>query len=214
MEQKNKHSDTVTLFVKVIAKPESTDKTENALLEDVHGAWTEKGNVKMELYEANEKPGEFFLFERWSHQSALESHFNQPYTQGAFDLQKSDLLAPIEMNYLTDLWPLEKDVIKQTHKPLTTLIVTFKVKKGNGPALVKLFEKFVPLVRKEKGNVEFHFHSVKGNDNLFVLYERWESQNDLNQYNQQQTTAELVNNVSQLIEGTVIESVLFLNDIS
>jgi len=204
----------VTLFVKVAAKAASKDKAKLALLDDVHGAWTETGNLKMELYQANNQQNSFYLFERWKDQSSLENHFKQPYTIGAFDLQENDLTDPIQMNYLVDLWPLKENLSKQNHKALTTLIVPFEVQPGNGDKLIELFEKFVPLVRQEPGNVEFHFHKVTGNDNQFVLYERWENQSYLDNHNKQETTARLVSNVGPLIAGTVLESILFANDIS
>lgn len=213
METNSKNAAAVTLFVKVTAKAESNQKAKDALLADVNGARTETGNYKMELYEAQGKPDTFYLFERWKDQSALEEHFKQPYTAGAFDLQKSDLTAPIEMNYLTDLWPL-KNLEKESHEALTTLIVPFEVKPGKGPELVALFKEFVPIVRQEQGNVEFHFYSVGGNDNLFILYERWKSQQYLDLHNQWKTTHELVKKVGPLLSGTVMESILFVKDIS
>ena len=214
MNTKNQNTDTVTLFVKLFVKTESNEKAKQALLADVHGAWSEEGNYKMELYDATAKPNVFYLFERWKNQTVLENHFKQPYTQGAFDLQKADLMAPIEMNYLTDLWPVNETLKKEEHRALTTLIVPFEVKPGNGPRIIELFEKFVPLVRQEQGNIEFNFHSVKGNDNLFVLYERWENHQYLEAHNKLETTGELVDNVGKLINGTVLGSVLFATDIS
>ncbi|RZJ72554.1 putative quinol monooxygenase [Flavobacterium sp.] len=204
----------VTLFVKVKAKSGSISKAKSVLLSDVRGAWTESGNLKMELYSAEENPDTFYLFERWENQAALENHFVQPYTKGAFDLQNGDLDAPIEMNYLTELFPKNEKLQKEAHRPLTTLLVDFKTKPGNGAALQSLFKEFVPIVRNENGNVEFHFYKVNGNDERFVLYERWESQAALDAHNQSATTAKLVSAVSELIFGTVQQSVIFADDIS
>ena len=99
----NQNQDAVTLFVKVAAKPQSSQKAKEALLADVNGARTEAGNYKMELYEADGKSDTFYLFERWQDKAALEEHFKQPYTAGAFDLQKDDLTKPIAMHY-SMLW--------------------------------------------------------------------------------------------------------------
>jgi len=214
MKNINQNPNEITLFVKVAAKSESTEKAKQALLDDVHGAWNENGNYKMEIYEAKNKPDIFYLFERWQNQEALENHFKQPYTGGAFDLQKADLTEPIEMNYLTDLFPLDKPRSKEIHKALTTLIVPFEVRSGEGDALTALFEKFVPLVRQESGNVEFHIHSVKGNADLFILYERWESQQYLDAHNKRQTTADFIQNAGKLLNGEIMEAIIFVNDIS
>jgi quinol monooxygenase YgiN len=204
----------VTLFVKAAAKSGSVTKAREALLADVNGARTEAGNLKMELYQAPGEPDNFYLIERWQNQLALENHFIKPYTAGAFDLQKADLTAPIEMIYLADLWPLEEDLQKQSHRPLTTLIVPFETKPGKEEEFINLFESFVPMVRKEAGNAEFHFLKVNDSDNRFVLYERWENQSDLDAHNALPSTSELVNNVSPLLTRPVIDFVLVVKDIS
>ncbi|UFH57270.1 putative quinol monooxygenase [Spirosoma sp. KNUC1025] len=204
----------VILFVRVAAKPESQQLARDALRADVLGARTEDGNIKMELYTVENEQDRFYLFERWQNQSALDNHFQQPYTQGAFDLQQDDLAEPIEMNYLEDVWPLSSKRQKQVHRPLTTLIVPFETKPGCSDAFVDLFKEFVPLVRNETGNVEFHFHKVIGSTNRFVLYERWETQQDLDAHNQLPTTATLLNRITPLLTRSVIEFVLVAKDIS
>src|SRR6187402_502409 len=128
----------VILFVKVSVKSTSVEQAQAALLADVHGAWNEQGNYKMELYQANENSEIFYLFERWQSQELLEQHFQQPYTKGAFDLQKNDLTGPIEMNYLVDILPDAESLRKQEHQALTTLIVPFETQEGKGEQLVRL----------------------------------------------------------------------------
>jgi len=204
----------VILFVKVPVKSASIEKAKAALLADVHGAWNEHGNYKMELYQANDTKEIFYLFERWQSQELLEQHFQQPYTKGAFDLQKNDLTGPIEMNYLVDILPATDSLEKKEHETLTTLIVPFETQKGKGEQLVRLFESFVPLVRQEDGNVEFHFHKVEGSETRFVLYERWLSQHHLDRHNQLPTTILLVQQVQPLVKGTLQEAILFAKDIS
>lgn len=203
-----------TLFVKVPVKSASIEKAKAALLADVHGAWKEHGNYKMELYQANDTREIFYLFERWQSHELLEQHFQQPYTKGAFDLQKNDLTGPIEMNYLVDISPVTDSLKKQEHEALTTLIVHFETQEGKGELLVRLFESFVPLVRKEAGNAAFHFHKVKGSETRFVLYERWLSQHHLAMHNQLPTTIQLVQQVKPLLKGTLQEAILFAKDIS
>lgn len=204
----------VVLFVKVAAKAASQQKAKDALLADVNGARTEEGNLKMELYNAGNDPDAFYLFERWQSQSALEDHFKQPYTRGAFELQNNALTAPIEMNYLEELWPLPGGYQKQQHQPFTTLIVPFETKPGCGKTFEDCFERFVPMVRNEKGNVEFHFHRVIGSQNRFVLYERWQTQQDLDMHNRLPGTAQLIIDTMPLLTKGVVEFVLFASDIS
>lgn len=204
----------VILFARVAAKQESQNRAKSALLADVHGARTEPGNLKMELYQADNIANDFYLFERWRSQSDLEQHFTKPYTQGAFDLQKADVHTPIEMNYLEELWPLKDGFTKEVHRPLTTLIVPFEVAPGAADEFVKYFKHFVPIVRKEAGNIEFRFHRVIGNPQRFVLYERWERQEDLDAHNRQQTTLDLIRDITPLLTKPVMDFVLFAQDIS
>ena len=154
------------------------------------------------------------MFERSQSEDSLEQHFQQPYTKAAFDLQKDDLAGAIEMNYLVDILPGADSLKKQKHEALTTLIVPFETQEGKGEQLVRLFESFVPLVRQEAGNVEFHFHKVKGSDNRFVLYERWLSQHHLYLHNQLPSTIQLVQQVQPLLKSTLQEAILFAKDIS
>jgi quinol monooxygenase YgiN len=204
----------VILLVQVAAKPQRRQQAKDALLADVQGARTEAGNYKMELYTTDEQPDHFYLFERWQSQSALEDHFKQPYTRGAFELQKGDLTAPIVMNYLEDLWPLSTGMQQEVHCPLTTLIVPFETKPGASEAFDSQFKAFVPLVRNETGNVEFHFHRVIESENRFVLYERWETPQDLDAHTSQPTTAALLEKISPLLTRPVADFVLAARDIS
>jgi quinol monooxygenase YgiN len=206
--------ETVTLFVKVAAKTHSVAKALGALLDDVNGARTEAGNLTMEFYKADGQPNTFYLFERWKSKEELESHFAQPYTAGAFDLQKSDLTEAIQMNYLTSLIPLSGSMEKEVHRRLTTLIVPFETIPGCADEFVKLFKAFVPSVRKEPGNVQFDFFKVNETENRFVLYERWEDQDALNNHNSYQTTIEMVDAITPLLTKKVYDFVLFVNDIS
>lgn len=204
----------VILFVKVAAKPASQQKAKEALLADVNGARTEAGNLKMELYKADDDPDNFYLFERWQSQKALDNHFKQTYTQGAFELQKADVAMPIEMNYLEELWPLPTKFQKEEHRSLTTLIVPFEIKPECSDAFIAYFKEFVPQVRKESGNVEFHFHRVIKSDTRFVLYERWESLQDLDAHNRLPSTTTLIVNIRPLLTRAVADYVLFAKDIS
>lgn len=206
--------DIVTLFVKVAAKTASVDKALAALLDDVNGARTEAGNFKMELYKAQGQPDIFYLFERWKNRAELETHFAQPYTAGAFELQKVDLTEPIEMNYLTSLVPLPDNLKKEVHRKLTTLIVPFETVPGRADEFIRLFKEFVPLIRKEPGNVEFDFFKVNETENRFVLYERWEDQNALDKHNRYKTTTNMVEAITPLLTKKVYDFVLFVNEIS
>lgn len=207
-------TEVLTLLVKVAAKPGSSVKAKRALQEDVHGAWTEDGNYKMELYTDSKKSSDYYLYERWQNKEQLEAHFAKNYTKAAFDLAKGDLTSPIQMNYLTELWPDANQTVKETHQPYTTLIVRFQTRPGREQEIVQLFETFVPKVRNEPGNLDFHFHSVANSKNEFVLYERWKNQEALNAHNKLESTKEIVRRLENVLDGPIQKMILFVNDIS
>ena len=204
----------VTLLVKVPAKAGSTQTAANALRQDVQGAWTENGNLKMEVYQVNNSPAVFYLYERWASRAALDEHFEKDYTKSAFALQANDLTGKIEMNYLRELWPDNRQQVKETHRPYTTLIVRFLVKQGRESDMVNKFKPFVQLVRNEKGNHDFHFHTVEGNPSEFVLYERWESQADLDRHNQLASTKAMVHSLGDVLDGPIGSMVNVVKDVS
>ncbi|MET0463928.1 MAG: antibiotic biosynthesis monooxygenase [Chitinophagaceae bacterium] len=207
-------SEVVTLLVKVAAKPGSVAKAKNALQEDVQGAWTEAGNYKMELYNDKKGSADFYLYERWQDRAQLEAHFAKDYTKAAFALVNGDLKAPIQMNYLTELWPDQRQQIKETHQPLTTLIVRFKVKPGKENEIVQLFEPFVAGVRQEPGNIDFHFHTVADSQQEFVLYERWENQAALDEHNKLPSTKTIVKQLQNVLAAPIENMIVSVNDIS
>lgn len=213
-EDSNTRQAVTILFVKVAAKSRSQQKALDALLADVNGARTEPGNLKMELYKAANDPDAFYLFERWQTREALDDHFSQPYTQGAFDLQVNDLTEPIEMNYLEEIWPDADSFRKEPHQPLTTLIVPFQVKPEFVEEFEARFEKFVAQVRRETGNREFHFHRIIDQPGRFVLYERWESQAHLDDHNRLPSTAAFIADISPMLTRPLAQSVLIVTDIS
>ena len=212
--QQSASKEVVTLLVKVPAKTNSVAIATSALQKEVQGAWEEPGNFKMELYQHRKKPSDFYLYERWSSRTALERHFEEDYTRAAFALQESSLSGPIEMNFLNELWPDNRQLSKENHNPFTTLIVRFSVKKGREQDIVNLFERFVPVVRKEKGNLNFHFHSIEGSPSEFVLYERWARQGDLDMHNRLDTTKKLVDDLSHILDRPIQQMVLAVKDIS
>lgn len=208
-------SSVITLLVKVPVKVSSMERAKAALMQDVQGAWTEPGNYKMELYSVDGQEHIFCIFERWKDLESLHWHFQQPYVQGAVELQKSDLAEPAEMNYLMDHWPVLPDEIQRDpRRPFSTVITSFEVLPGTEMVFVALFEAFVPLVRAQSGNVDYHFYSVIGKPQSFVLYERWESQSCLDAHNRLPHTPAFLNSLSGLLQMPLSDCILHVTDLS
>ncbi|WP_248805554.1 putative quinol monooxygenase [Pseudomonas sp. MWU13-2100] len=55
------------------------------------------------------------------------------------------------------------------------LVVLISTQVGRGQAQIDAFEKLAPLVRNEEGCLQYDLHRVAGNDDQFVLMERWAS---------------------------------------
>lgn len=60
-----------------------------------------------------------------------------------------------------------------------SLIVLIQIQPGLSHEQIRAFEKLAPLVRAEDGCLEYQLHRVSGNDDQFVLTERWTSEEAL-----------------------------------
>ena len=59
------------------------------------------------------------------------------------------------------------------------LVILITTQAGRGQEQVDAFEKLAPLVRNEEGCLQYDLHSVAGDQDLFVLVERWASESAL-----------------------------------
>lgn len=208
-------SSAVILLVKVPSKITSAEKAKNVLLQDVQGGWTESGNDAMQLYCVDGQEHVFYIFERWKDMEALQFHFQQPYAQGAFELQTADLSEPAELNYLMEHWPAAYPHAKPAATPpLTTVITVFVVLPGSEAAFVGLFEEFVPHVRTQSGNAGYDFYSVIDKPQSFVLHQRWENQSFLDAHNRAQHTSDFLKSLSPLLQMPLSDCILHVTDIS
>jgi quinol monooxygenase YgiN len=212
--QKQK-TDVVTMLVTFTVKPEQKEAFKDALLEDAKNARTEKGNLTMELYEHKDKATTLFLFERWTNQTALDEHFEKPYTKKVLELNKIALASPMEILYLNDVAPLPSREFK---KPLSAdtpvdLVVIFKVKDGMQERFIQQFQKSIQNSRPETGNIAFHFHSVNEDKSAFVLYERWRNQAALDFHFAQPYTKELFELFKTALDKPVEESLNFISEL-
>ncbi len=59
------------------------------------------------------------------------------------------------------------------------LIILIEVQPGKADYQIDLFKKLQPIVLNEKGCIEYRLCKISGNNNQFVLTERWASAEDL-----------------------------------
>jgi len=60
-----------------------------------------------------------------------------------------------------------------------TLLILIEVKPNHRQEQIDAFEKLAPIVRQEVGCLQYELKEVMGNENEFVLLERWASEDDL-----------------------------------
>lgn len=205
----------ITMLVTFNVKSEYESQFKNALYEDLKQARKEPGNISMELYKHRDKTNVFYFFERWESQTALDKHFEKPYTKNILELNKVALTSPMTIDYLEDVAPLPKSEMK---RPLAVdtpvdLIVVFEVKNGEQQKFVHQFQKSVEHSRTEPGNILFHFHKVKGKDKKYVLYERWRDQAALDTHFEKPYTKELFEIFKIALTKPVEESLNFVTEI-
>ena len=60
------------------------------------------------------------------------------------------------------------------------LVILIETKPGRSYEQVEAFNSLQPLVLAEKGCLQYELHRVAGDENKFLLIEKWASQGDLN----------------------------------
>ncbi|MGU7770507.1 putative quinol monooxygenase [Burkholderia sp. MR1-5-21] len=55
------------------------------------------------------------------------------------------------------------------------LVISIQTIPGKGHEQIAAYEKLAPIVRAEQGCLQYDLHAVVGDDNSFVLIERWAS---------------------------------------
>lgn len=213
MAQSN--NERITMLVTFNVKDGQREAFKNALIADKKGAAAEKGNVSMELYQHKDKPNTFYLFERWENQKVLDEHFQKSYTKNVLELNEKALTSPMEILYLDDIAPLPKNEIKRpaTNDTPITLICIFKVKDGSQETFIKQFQKSIVNSRPEIGNIDFFFHTVPNDKNMFVLYERWRSQPALDFHFAQPYTKDLFEMFQQTLAIPVDDCLNYITEI-
>ena len=64
-----------------------------------------------------------------------------------------------------------------------SLLVFIEVKEGHRQQQIDAFNHLAPIVRDEKGCLQYDLKELQDNENAFVLIERWASAEDLSAHN-------------------------------
>lgn len=84
------------VFARISPKGEHFDDAKLAILNILERTREEPGCRQFELHE-NKSDGNLFLYEEWESESALEGHYQEPYTSAVFESYKEWLSAPVEV---------------------------------------------------------------------------------------------------------------------
>ncbi|BFM17375.1 putative quinol monooxygenase [Maricurvus nonylphenolicus] len=84
------------VFAKISPKDEHFEKAKKAIINILPQTRQEPGCIQFELHE-NEHEKALFLYEEWESESALEEHYQQPYTAEVFEAYKEWLAVPVDI---------------------------------------------------------------------------------------------------------------------
>ena len=196
--------DAFSILVKLqVHQPQHKALFEEALIADVAGAHTEKGNIAMELYQDNSDSNVYFIYEIWENRAALDTHFAKPWTQAAF-AAGAKAQALTHFVHLKDLEPLpekQRKHPKRRNKEVKDLLVFFQVKPEQKEKFIQQFRDVTSSSRNEKGNIAFHIYEVLGKPDEFVLYERWRNEQALIEHVEQEYVQELFEMFKESLVG-------------
>jgi quinol monooxygenase YgiN len=65
-----------------------------------------------------------------------------------------------------------------------SLVILIETKSGCAHEQIQAFKELQPLVLAEKGCLQYELHRVTGEENKFLLIEKWASTEDLNAHDQ------------------------------
>ncbi len=84
------------IFARISPKNEHFEDAKQAIINILHQTREEPGCRQFELHE-NEVEKSLFLYEEWANESALEEHYQKPYTSAVFESYKEWLAASVEI---------------------------------------------------------------------------------------------------------------------
>jgi len=89
-------SDNLYVFAHIQPKSEYFKKAKNAILEIIPATLKENGCHNFTLHE-NIDTKSLYLYEEWTNQQALDTHYNMVYTKNVFNAYEAWLLKPVKI---------------------------------------------------------------------------------------------------------------------
>lgn len=169
-----------THIIKFNVKSKFTEAFKQKLLVSQKNAEKEQGNIAIRIYQDNNNPSLFFVYERWADKAAVANHKLQPYTQALIELAQTALTeAPdsytVEDTSPTPVEPLEADPLD----PRFNIFFIFKIKPGTRGKLLEQFKYHITHTRTEGGCLLFDLYTVDADEETLVVYEHWRKESDV-----------------------------------
>lgn len=92
--------DQLTIFARIVPKPEHFDAACQAVLSIMPATRAEPGCRAFTLHDDCDGGGRLYLYEVWDSEAALAAHHDQPYTRAVFDSYREWLAEPVEITAL------------------------------------------------------------------------------------------------------------------
>jgi quinol monooxygenase YgiN len=124
------------------------------------------------------------LFERWTNQKELNKFKSNPKSKTVIDLEKSALVKPEKVIYVTDLEPISKQEWRRASKAddkQLTIMLFVDAKAGTEENFKAVYHKAMPQFRSEPGVVTYQLSQLNEDKTQFVTFEKFRS-NDAFQY--------------------------------
>ncbi len=170
------------LLVKFTVKPEAVKEFKQASIKSLIESRKEAGNIEMKFYSDDNKDNVFYVYSRWDNAASYDHHKILPHSQNIKKVAMASLLAPPEIMSLglNNTTPVRGTKQVNPEDKEKTLFFIFKAKDGYRNQIIKRFETHVKNSRTEEGNIFFEFYTIDGEENTFVVYEKWRSISALN----------------------------------
>nr|WP_320118893.1 antibiotic biosynthesis monooxygenase [uncultured Marinifilum sp.] len=173
--QSTKSNKMFNLLAKFTVKPQSVPEFMEACVHSLKESRKEAGNIEMKLFADKKKSNVFYVYSRWDNAVAYEFHKTLPHSKNIANVAKATLVKVPEIMPLGATLPATVRGAKQVNSEdqVETLFFIFKIKEGYRDRIIKRFETHVEHSRTEEGNLLFEFYTIEGDENTFLVYEKW-----------------------------------------
>ncbi len=148
-------------------KKEFQEKFQKAVSDYVLESLLNDSNIMSEAYFEQDNQNVIWLFERWANQKELDQFKSNSKSKAVIVLEKSALVKPAKVIFVTDLEPISKQEWRRTSKAEDN----FKA----------VYHTAMPQFRSEPGVVTYQLSQLNDDKTQFVTFEKFRS-NDAFQY--------------------------------